>query len=98
MQIKEDRKNSLLHRQEVIALVENQMTLSKQEAIKAISEHFKKSEETVVIEKIDSLFGTKKTIITARVYDSPESRKKMEVIPRKVKKKLAKEAAEAKKE
>jgi len=98
MQIIEDRKNPLLHRQEVIIVIEKPMTISKQEATKIISEHFKKPEENVVIEKIDSLFGTKKTIITAKVYDSLESRKKIEVIPRKVKKKLAKEEAKAKSE
>jgi len=45
----------------------------------------------IVVKRINSNFGKKDFIVEAVVYDSEESKKSIEVIPKKIKKKLAEE-------
>lgn len=88
------KKNPLLHREEVILQVEENFPPSNQEAAKKISEQTKKSENLIVIDKISSKFGAKIFTIKAKVYESEEAKNRMETVARKIKKKLAKEAAD----
>ena len=91
MEVLEDKKNELLHRTELVLSMESAITPSKEQAIKMISEQFKTPEESIVIKKIGGKFGIKTSVINAKIYSNPESRKRFEVIPRKTRKK-AKEA------
>ena len=95
MNITEIKKNPLLHREEITASLEKEVTPSKQEAIKMISEQLKKPEELIVIDGINNKFGSNKFTIKAKVYDRLESKNKTETVPRKFRRKKEKEAAEA---
>jgi len=99
MEIVSQKNNPLLHREEIIVKIESDVIPSKIEITKQIAELTKKTEENVVIGRVDSKFGNKTFEVDAKIYDNTESRDKYETIPRKVKKKLAadeKKAAEEK--
>lgn len=98
MEIIEQKNNQVLHREEINFLIESVSTPSIKEVAKLVSEKFKKPEENIVVTEIIGNFGRKKFSVSARIYDSHESKKKYEVIPRKQRKKDAKEAAEKKAE
>jgi len=85
-------KNELLNREEIIMELEQNVTPSKQEVTKKLSDELKKPGENIVIEKINSKFGSKKFIIFAKSYNNAEEKAKYETIPKKVKKKTAEEA------
>ena len=101
MEILEHKKNNLLHREEVIVSLKHSSSPSKKEAAKLLSEHFKKHEENVIINKIASGFGSKEFKINAKIYNTAEDKKNYETITRKQRRKSAEEqakvAAEAKK-
>lgn len=96
MEILSNKKNSLLHREEIKFIIESDITPSKDQVSKIISEEFKKPSETIVIEKIESNFGTKKAKISAKVYNDLNSKNKYEIISRKQRKKEAEEIKKAK--
>ena len=92
MEILEDKKNSLLSRQEIKVIIEMEKTPSLDEARKLIANNFKKPEENIVIEKIKGKFGIKTFLIEARIYDTKE--KKEEIEPKKKETKGDKEKKE----
>jgi small subunit ribosomal protein S24e len=95
MEILQNKKNNLLHREEVVISLESKSTPSKNEVIKEVSEKMKKPAENIVIEKIDGKYGERKVKIYAKIYDELKFRDKFETIPRKIKKKIAEEAKKA---
>jgi ribosomal protein S24E len=100
MKIIEIRRNNLLNREEITAVLESQVTPSNQEVIQLISENTKKPADQIVIEKINSNFGTRQVKINVKVYNDLKSKEKFETVTRKAKKKTAedsKKAEEAKK-
>ncbi len=96
MEILENTKNSALDREEIIAKLEIEKTPSKIETIKMLAEKLKKSEGNIVIERIGSEYGKKIFMIKAKAYNTPESKLKFEIIPRKVRKKAQSEKGEKK--
>jgi ribosomal protein S24E len=66
--IKNDR-NELFKRQEVVAEVDEEKTCSRKDIKKNLAAKLNTSEEKTIIAKISGSFGTKKNIITARIYD-----------------------------
>jgi ribosomal protein S24E len=88
MKIKTQKSNPELHREELLIEIVSDTTPTK----KQIFEFLNKSEEVVVIKRINSNFGRKTFTADVLVYESPEKRQEIEVVPQKVKKKLAEEA------
>lgn len=90
-----EEKNPFLERSEIVAEVTNDVNPSNDSVVEALG----KGEEITVIKKIGSNFGKNTFKVEAVVYDSQESKEKIETIPAKVKKKIEAErkAAEDKK-
>ena len=101
MNIIKQKNNNLLNREEIVLEITKDSIPSKLNLKKEISEKLKKPEENIVIEKVNSQFGNKKFIITAKVYNDSKSKEKYETITRKQRKKILedskKQAEEAKK-
>ena len=95
LEIIEQKENPLLHRKELLILVEHNSVPSKKEVAKDISEKTKSPEENIIVEKIIGDFGSHTFKITAKVYKDHNSKEKYTVIPRKVRKKLAEETKKA---
>ncbi len=93
MKLLETKKNPLLHREEIVFVVENQATPSKEKVRKDLASELKKPEENIVIERIDSKFGIQKFTGEAKVYDNVKDKEKYETLSRKAKKKIKEEAA-----
>ncbi len=101
-EILEHKKNPLLDREEVTAILEASITPSLKQTAELISEKFGKPVENIVIQKIKGQFGSGYFKTFAKVYDNIKSKEKYEVVTRKHRKKLADEvkkvAEEAKQE
>ncbi len=98
MEILKQFDNKLLNRQEIIVKLESQVTPSKLDVKKSLSEKFKSPEEQIVIEHIYGKFGSQTFTIEAKIYDSIESLSKYETITKKERKKREEEAKKAKEE
>jgi len=91
----QDKESQLLHRHEMIIEVDYEKTPpSNKEAAAFVASQKKVDEARVVIKKIAPVYGTKKSIIYANVYDSVDAKLKVEP---KIKEKKDKDAAEEKK-
>jgi ribosomal protein S24E len=101
MEILKQFQNKLLNRTEIVAELEANVTPSKNEIKKMISEKFKVAEDQIVIEHILGKFGSKVFDIEAKIYDDVSSLAKYETVSKKEKKKreeaLKKAAEEARK-
>ena len=95
MEVLQNKKNNLLHREEVLISLDANVTPSKLIIVEDVSKHMKKPVGNIVIEKIDGRFGTKNVLVYAKIYDDEKSRHKFEVVSRKLKKKLVEEAKKA---
>ncbi|MFA6022640.1 MAG: hypothetical protein WC781_00975 [Candidatus Pacearchaeota archaeon] len=95
MEILQTKKNNLLHREEIVASLESEITPSKTQVTQMISDQLKKPVENIVIEKIESNFGTKNVRVNAKVYNDVQSKEKFETVTRKAKKKIAEEKKKA---
>lgn len=91
-EIIQDKKNNLLHRQEIIIALEQKAIPSNTEVKKILAEQFKADEENIVIEKIGSKFGSRKFEISAKIYEDSESKEKYETLTKKERKKRDEEA------
>jgi len=90
------KKNPFLHREEFILELSAESTPSFDE----LKKEFGKGDEVTVIKRIENSFGKKIFKAEVFVYDSVESKNKVEVIPKKIRKKMEEErkaADEAKK-
>jgi len=72
MKVKKDFKNELFNRREVEIIVKLEKTPSFADAAKKIAEHFKASEEHIMVEKIAGKFGRDTFLIKASIYDTKE--------------------------
>lgn len=79
--------NPFLNREELIIKAESTITPSVEEVKKAIGS----DPELIVVKKIDRNFGKRIFMIDVIVYDDKASREKVEMVPKKLKKKLAEE-------
>jgi ribosomal protein S24E len=77
-------KNPFLQREDITVEIKQSISPSKEEAIQAVGG----KEDTTVIKKIHSNFGTNTFQVEAKVYDSVEAKDKVETIPQKVRKKM----------
>lgn len=92
--IVKEEVSKLLHRTDVSLHVEyDKNVLSKADAQKIVAKEKKVDESLVVVKKIAPVYGHRKAVIIASVYDSAEALKKVE--PPKKEKKVAGEAPKA---
>ncbi len=87
-------KNPFLNREEMIVEIVNESAPTIDSIIEAVG----KDKELTVVKKVDSNFGVNKFSSEVFVYDSKESREKVETIPKKVKKKMEEERKKAEEE
>lgn len=91
MNILKQFDNRLLHREEIIATLESEITPSREEIKKKVSEKLKKPIENIIIETIYGKFGSHNFKIDIKIYDDVESLSKYETVSRKVRKKKLEE-------
>jgi len=72
-------ENHLFNRKEIQLEVKAQITPSRAEIQKIISEKFSVSIDNIKINKIDGKFGTDTFIIGASIYNSKEEKDKLEI-------------------
>lgn len=88
--IKEE-KNPFLERTEIVLELKNETAPSFEDVKNAIG----KEGDLIVVKKINSNFGRQTFIAEAVMYDNIEAKRKIETIPKKIKKKMvAEEKAE----
>ena len=73
-EITKEKDNPLFKRKEIQAKLETDVTPSKSEVIKLISEKFSSPSENINIKGIHGTFGTKEFIVTANIYNSKEEK------------------------
>ncbi|HLD98478.1 MAG TPA: hypothetical protein VI815_04075 [Candidatus Nanoarchaeia archaeon] len=95
MEIIQKNKNILLNREEIVVLLTENSTPSKESLKEKIASHFKTSNENVVIDRVNSNFGTKNFIVHSKIYDDKKSKDKFEVISKKQRDASKKAAEEA---
>ena len=78
MTIQSKEKNAVLKRQEIVAEVEDKMTPSRDAVQDKLAAEINVPKKQVVISKMDTIFGSNKTVITARAYDSEADMKNVE--------------------
>ena len=81
------KKNPSLEREEFVLEIENRVTPSYAEVEKIIG----KNNELTVVKNVSANFGRYKFMAEAVVYDNVEAKNKIEVVPRKIKKKIEEE-------
>lgn len=74
-------KNKLMKRKEVEIVIEASSNPGFAHALKEVVNHFKASEEQVVVKRVNSSFGTNHFTIEANIYDSAKD--KLELEPKK---------------
>ncbi len=85
MELIEQKKNSLLSRDELKLDIESQKNPSFEEVAKIIAEKMSKDEESIVVDLIKANFGSSTFRVHAKVYHSKEHKAKFE--PKKKEKK-----------
>ena len=89
--ILKEKKNPFLDRTEIIIELTAKVTPTIEEVKTAVG----KDTELTIVKKISTNFGRQTFSAKVYVYDSLESKEKIETIPQKVRKKMAKEKADA---
>lgn len=80
-------KNPFLSREEIILEIENETSPSFSDVLNLIG----KGEDLAVVKKIEGNFGKQSFTAEVFVYDSAQIKKGVEVIPKKIRKKLEEE-------
>jgi ribosomal protein S24E len=88
MKIIKHEKNLLLKREEYMIKIDSKLNPTFDDVKKFLG----KSEELIVVKKIEGNFGKQSFIADAVVYTTKEDKKNIEMVPQKVRKKLEEEA------
>ena len=78
-------KNDLLKRKEIVANLESHENPGFDNSQKKVAQHFKTTEELVVIKRVSGNFGSHEFTIEAFIYDSAKNKEEIE--PKKKEKK-----------
>lgn len=79
LEIIQERKNPLLNRRELDLLIHYESSTPKRDDVrKTLSEKYGIEIERIVIEKMESLFGTNKARAHVHIYDAIEDAKRFE--------------------
>lgn len=81
MKILENKKNALLKRQEITAEEEGKTVPSKEQVREKLAALVNSSAEQIIVTKIESKYGSHKSIVYANIYDTKEDMKKNEGMP-----------------
>ena len=81
----EEKENPFLQRKEILLEIQSDSTPSKEELKKEMGDG------EVVVKSIKTKFGEKNFIADIFVYENSEIRKKIEIIPKKIRKKMEEE-------
>ena len=79
LKITAEKENALFNRKEVAGLSESEITPSRVDTLKALSEKFKVPEENIKIKGINGKFGSKTFHLEANIYSSEEEKNKTEL-------------------
>ncbi len=77
-------KNPFLQREKIILEINNKTTLSADEVKLLV----KKDPSLIVVKKINTNFGSQTSFAEIMVYDNEKAKKKIETIPKKIRKKI----------
>jgi len=80
-----ETENPLFNRKEVEIILESDSSPKREEIEKLISENFSTNSEAVKVNKIKGIYGSRNFKIFADVYDSKETKEKIEQKPKKEK-------------
>lgn len=79
LEIIQDRKNPLLNRRELDLLIHYEVSTPKRDDLrKYLAEKYGVEVERIIIEKMESIFGTRKARAHVHIYDTVEDAKKFE--------------------
>ena len=78
MEIISKEKNAVLKRQDIIAEAEDKITPPRQAIQDKLAATLNVPKKQVVVRQMKTRFGTNKTVIIARAYDSEEQMKSVE--------------------
>jgi len=79
IEVIQDRKNPLLNRRELDLLIAYESSTPKREDVRnALSEKYGVEAERIIVEKMESLFGTNKARAHVHIYDTVDDAKKYE--------------------
>jgi len=92
--ILKQEKNPFLGREEILMEIESKSAPNTNEVKKAVG----KDENLIVVNKITNNFGRKIFVADIFVYESAEAKGKVEVIPKKIRKKMEEEEKKAEEE
>ncbi len=78
MEIKKDFKNDLLKRREIQFSIESEKNPGFEESKSKITEKFKVEADNIAVKSIKNNFGTRTFLVDAFIYDSKESKERLE--------------------
>ena len=79
LKVIDKKRNEVIKRNEVVVQMHEKMIPAKKQIREKLASILNIAEETLVITKVESKFGSSKAKVYARAYDSPEELKKIEV-------------------
>ncbi len=81
METRSDHTNTLLHRRDVVVMLEAPSNPGLPAVVTQLAEHFNSSPEAVAVKTVKGSYGTHALIITASIYDSADSKARIEQKP-----------------
>ena len=81
------KKNPFLEREEIVLEIEDKVTPSYEDVKKIIG----KDADLIVVKNVSANFGRYKFMAEVVIYNNKEAKEKIEVIPRKIRKKMDEE-------
>ena len=84
--ILEDVKNPLFNRREIVLELDSESTPNREKLISLFAHEFKAPEGTIVVQKIQGNFGSKKFTISLKIYSSESEKLRIEPKPKEKKK------------
>lgn len=92
LKIREEKDSAILYRKEVVADVDfDDKTPSREKLRDKLSSLMKVPVETVIVKKVDSVFGEKKAVVFANVYKNAEDIPKIESKSKRLESQIKKE-------
>lgn len=96
--VKNKKRNDLLKREEVAAIIKSKVTPTLQEAGNLIAKHLNSNAELVAIRRVKGKFGRDEFDVEAHIYETKEAKEKTEPKPKAKKEEQAEKAEEKQEE
>lgn len=96
--IKNKKRNDLLKREEITAIIKSGVTPTIQETGNIIAKNLNSNAELVAVKRVKGKFGRNEFDVEAHVYETKEALQKVEPRPKAKKEEAKEEKAEEKKE